>query len=252
MRRMGYSKEELYALAEEAKEKAIELAFKTPGVRIDRREYLEATFAAVVEPEVVSKVLATSPTEAGISQKVLNRLANESIKYETYKVSLLSFACGTAGLPGLVPDLAQYYAHCFRIIQKLGYLYGYPEMISKDAISDAEKNQILIFLGIMFGVREANDFVMKFAVNFSEKIVKDIGKKALTKTAWYPVLKEVLKQIGVKMTKKVLEGFVSKTVPIVGGGLSAAITYKGFGTGAKRMHKFFQENPRRQFCSEDE
>lgn len=249
---MGYSKEELYALAEEAKEKAIELAFKTPGVRIDRQEYLEATFAAVVEPEVVSKVLATSPVEAGISQKVLNRLANEAIKYETYKVSLLSVGCGLGGWLGIAPDLAQYYVHCFRLIQKLGYLYGYPEMISEDSISDAEKTQILIFMGIMFGVKGANEAAIKFTATFATKLAKDISKAALTKTSWYPILKEVLQQVGVKMTKKALQGFVSKYAPIVGGGISGVITYKGYSTGAKRMHKFFQENPRRQFCSEDE
>lgn len=50
-------------------------------------------------------------------------------------------------------DLVQYFGFILRILQKLAYLYGFPDFeLKSDSIDDATLNQVLVFTGVMFGV----------------------------------------------------------------------------------------------------
>ena len=48
---------------------------------------------------------------------------------------------------------------------------------------------------------------------------------ALTKTFYYPIVKSIAKALGVRMTKGIFGNAVSKAIPILGGGVSGAITF---------------------------
>ena len=77
----------------------------------------------------------------------------------------------------------------------------------------------------------------------AQKTAKVIGKMALTKTTWYPILKEILKAFGIELTKKKLGEAIVKAVPLVSAAISAGMAYKNFGAGAKRLHDTLKENP---------
>ena len=225
-------------------DKVLAVAVKAPMVKIDRAEFLKNNFSREVEPKMVDKIVQTSPIKAGVSEHILKKIARECIKNETYNVSALSFGTGFGGLIGIPADLAQYLVHVLRISQKLAYIYGYPSMISIDGgMDDATKNIILLFIGMMYGVKGTEKVIANLSVTLAEQIAKNISREALTKTAWYPLLKEICKQVGIKVTKDTLGKAALKSIPVLASIVSATLSYICFEKNAKRLHKTLIENP---------
>lgn len=224
--------------------KALAVAVKAPMVKIDRAEFLKNNFSREVEPKMVDKIVQTSPIKAGVSEHILKKIASECIKNETYNVSALSLGTGFGGVFGITADFAQYLVHVLRISQKLAYIYGYPSIISIDGgMDDATKNIILLFIGMMYGVKGTEKVIANLSVTLAEQIAKNISREALTKTAWYPLLKQCCKQVGIKVTKDTLGKAATKVFPVIGGVVSAGISYYCFGKGAERLHETLRKNP---------
>lgn len=220
------------------------VAVKAPMVKIDRAEFLKKNFSREVEPKMVDKIVQTSPIKAGVSEHILKKIARECIKYETYQVSTLSLGTGFGGVFGITADFAQYLVHVLRISQKLAYIYGYPSIISIDGgMDDATKNIILLFIGMMYGVKRTDEVIAKLSITLAEQIAKNISREALTKTAWYPLLIQCCKQVGIKVTKDALSKIPTKVVPGIGGVVSAGFSYYCFGKGAERLHETLRKNP---------
>lgn len=220
------------------------VAVKAPMVKIDRAEFLKKNFSREVEPKMVDKIVQTSPIKAGVSEHILKKIARECIKYETYQVSTLSLGTGFGGVFGITADFAQHLVHVLRISQKLAYIYGYPSIISIDGgMDDATKNIILLFIGMMYGVKRTDEVIAKLSITLAEQIAKNISREALTKTAWYPLLKQCCKQVGIKVTKDALSKIPTKVVPGIGGVVSAGFSYYCFGKGAERLHETLRKNP---------
>lgn len=225
-------------------DKVLAVAVKAPMVKIDRAEFLKNNFSREVEPKMVDKIVQTSPIKAGVSEHILEKIARECIKNETYNVSALSFGTGFGGLIGIPADLAQYLVHVLRISQKLAYIYGYPSMISIDGgMDDATKNIILLFIGMMYGVKGTEKVIANLSVTLAEQIAKNISREALTKTAWYPLLKEICKQVGIKVTKDTLGKAAVKSIPVLASIVSATLSYICFEKNAERLHETLRENP---------
>ncbi|GAA4960601.1 hypothetical protein GCM10023238_29780 [Streptomyces heliomycini] len=72
-------------------------AAKLPGVRINRETYLRKALSRHCSEEQIKQAIEETPAAAGIPLDILEKAANDSIKYETAKVSAASAA---AGLPG--------------------------------------------------------------------------------------------------------------------------------------------------------
>lgn len=216
-------------------------AAKLPGVHINRAAYLRSALARSCSEDQIRRAIEETPAAAGIPLEVLDRTANESIKYETAKVSALSAAAGIPGLafmPATVPgDMAQYFGHMLRIAQKLAYLYSWPDLFSGDSddLDDATKNVLILFVGVMFGANSANIAVGKVAGMLSEQVVKTLPRQALTKGVIYPVVKKVAGYIGVEMTKQTFARAVSKVVPVVGAAVSGGVTLATYLPMAKRL-----------------
>ena len=225
-------------------DKVLALAVELPGVKIEREEFLQKYFSSRFDREIVARIVQTSPIRAGVNESVLYEIARECINYEKKKVSALSFATGSGGFVGIPADLAQYMAHVLRISQKLAYIYGYPEIRSIEGSMD-EKTQkiILLFIGVMYGVSGANKVIAEISKSLAGKVGKDILRAALTKTAWYPLLKQCCKQVGIKVTKDAYSKITTKIVPGIGGVVSAGFSYYCFGKGAERLHETLRKNP---------
>ena len=117
-------------------------------------------------------------------------------------------------------------------------------MISIDGdMDDATKNIILLFIGMMYGVKRTDEVIAKLSVTLAEQIAKNISRKALTKTAWYPLLKQICKQVGIKVTKDTLGKAAGKSIPVLASIVSATLSYICFEKNAERLHKTLRENP---------
>ncbi|MEV0020987.1 hypothetical protein AB0H45_01960 [Streptomyces atroolivaceus] len=216
-------------------------AARLPGVRVDRAAYLRTALARHCSEDDVRRAVEETPAAAGIPLEVLDRVANESIRYETAKVSALSAAAGIPGfiaMPATVPaDLAQYVGHMLRVAQKLAYLYSWPDLFStdNDDLDDATKGVLTLFFGVMFGTQSANAAVGKVAEAMSKQVAKKLPQKALTQGVVYPIVKKVAGYLGVEMTKQTFAKSVSKAIPLVGAAVSGGLTFATFRPMSRRL-----------------
>ena len=144
-------------------EDVIIMGLKVPGIRIDRAQFLQAEFKTKLPQDVIDDAIAFNPLHANIPSELIEKIADEVIKYERNCVSGISAALGMPGgiaMAATIPaDIAQYYGYMLRATQKLMYLYGFPaiDLDEKDQTFDSETmNTLIICLGVMYGVAGAN------------------------------------------------------------------------------------------------
>ena len=220
------------------------------GVRISREAFLRQELRKLhLSDAQIEHAIVSDPVSAGISRKLLDKLASDAISFETKKSTALSFAAGIPGgfaMLGTVPaDLTQYYVHSLRIMQKLAYLYGWKEFLTDlDDVDDETIAQMGLFFGVMLGVGGAAESLRDFArLIVAPAIEKRIARKALMKTTWYPVVKKSLKVIGVSVTKQSMAKTMSKIVPLIGGVISGGMTFVALQTQATRLKQHLRQLP---------
>jgi len=216
-------------------EDVILLAFKVPGVSVNRESFLRKELFTKYSQETIDQVVLTTPMKAEIKQKDIEMIAASIIQNERLKVSGISAALGTPGGAAMVAtipvDIAQYYGCMLRVAQKLLYLYGFPQIEYKEneqAFDTETMNQIILCMGVMFGVANAKNGLLAVAKALGTGVEKQLVKKALTKGTIYPIVKSISKWFGVKMTKEVFAGFFKKAIPLVGGAVGGGLSYATF------------------------
>lgn len=218
-------------------EKLFSTACKLPYCKIDREEFLKKELQQRVSQEQLSDALANGTILAEIPVTILDSIAGGSIRLETSKVTLLSTVAGIPGgfaMFGTIPsDLAQFYAHVFRIAQKLAYVYGSKEL----DLNDSTQNVIMLYLGVMFGVNAASAALAKLAAANAAKIGARVASKPLTTYAIYNISKKILAWIGVKLTKDTFGKAISKSIPFVSGFLSGGLSVATFLPMARKLQK---------------
>lgn len=216
-------------------EDIIILGLKTPGVGIDRNSFLKKELMKNYSPEVIDNAIAATPAKAGIPLAEVDLLADNVIQFERTCVTGISTALGVPGGAAMVAtiptDIIQYYGYMLRTAQKLMYLYGFPEISidEKAQVFDSETlNMLTVCLGVMYGVAGANNAIKAMAKALASGVEKKLVNKALTKGTIYPIVKNIAKWFGKKMTKEVFAGFFKKAIPVVGGVIGGGITYLTF------------------------
>lgn len=214
------------------------------GVSIDREHFLTTELEKKgASKEQIGLAVEKRPAEAGISREILDKIAAESISFETNKSSAMSFAAGLPGgfaMLGTIPaDITQYYVHAFRIMQKLAYLYGWSSFLDDCKEVDDETLALLgSFFGVMLGVAGATKALSYFAVKtVMPSVEKRVAAIALTKTVWYGPLKNALRFIGVSITKQSVGKAASKVVPVIGGVISGGMTFVSLSVESKRLRE---------------
>lgn len=223
-------------------------AMNMPGVQIRRDDFLRKELSKRYPKDKVEAAILRNPAHAGITTTEINSIARSCISVETKRVSAISAAAGIPGgfaMLGTVPaDIAQYFAHIVRVLQKLAYLYGWKELYNaKGEFDDETVDRLTLFIGVMFGVNAANAAITKIAQNAAVKVEKNLVNKALTKTTIYPIVKKVAQILGYKMTKEIFAKGVSKLVPIIGGVVSGTLTYTTFKPAANKLKKHLESLP---------
>ena len=216
-------------------EDVIIMGLKVPGIRIDRTQFLQKEFQSKLPKQVIDDAIAFNPLHAKIPTELIDKIADEVIKYERNCVSGISAALGVPGgfaMAATIPaDIAQYYGYMLRATQKLMYLYGFPaiDVEEKGPTFDSETmNTLIICLGVMYGTAGANNVLKAMAKALATGVEKQLLRKALTKGTLYPIVRNVAKWFGVKMTKQVFAGFFKKAIPVVGGVIGGGITFATF------------------------
>ncbi len=223
-------------------EEIIARVIKLPNVKVDRAAFLQKELIRYYPEETVKTAIEHNPAYAGIDKQEINKIADQVIQYETNKVSGISFAAGLPGgfaLAASIPaDVIQYFAFTVKVIQEIAYLYGFDELDFEDEETDSyAMDQILIFLGAMYDVQGVDDSIKVIAEAAANKTSKALANEALTKTAVYPVVKRVAKELRSKIAKRIYVKSASKIVPVIGGAVSGGLTYATFKPNCKRLKR---------------
>lgn len=219
------------------------IALKTPGVNINRADFLEKQFMKNHPQEVIQDAINFNPAHAGITVEEIDKIADQVIQYERNCVSGISLALGVPGgvaMAATLPtDIAQFYGYMLRAIQKLLYLYGFPEINVENGVNidDETMNIITLCLGVMYGVKGATASLKML----SAALGKGVEKKLLTKGTFYPMVKKIAKWFSVNMTKQIFAGFFKKAIPVVGGVIGGGITYLSFKPCCDNLKKSLQD-----------
>lgn len=214
-----------------------------PLVRVNREEFLRNTFK---NSEYLDRILAEGP-QAIFTSDSLRKKANEIIQASTNSTSVASFVAGLPSNPALAiaaggADLTQYFGFALNLAQQLAYLFGEDELFSGGDVNEQTKGRIVAYLGVMLSASGAASLVVATSKKAADVMGKRVAAQALTKTAWYPLLKKVASLIGVKITKQTVGKAVTKIVPVIGGLFSAGITYFTFQPMGHRLADVLKKN----------
>ena len=217
-------------------ENVLIIAIKTPGVKIKRDVFLRKELLKHCPEDVIKEAIRYNPARAGIPKSVINKVAKSVISFETKKVSSLSVV---VSLPSSInpltavgsasADITSYFAHIFRVVQELAYLYGFPQFdLEEDNIDSETMDFLMVFLGVMFGVQGASTALNKLADTIAKHIAKKLAQRALTKGTIYPFVKQIATKIGVHMTKQVFADTLTSAIPVLGSLASGGLTWVMF------------------------
>lgn len=226
-------------------EDIIAKSIQVPGVKEDRSKFLAEEFNGYCES--IDELIKKGPIEIGMDQKTLDSIANKLIFKRTSQSSIASFVSGLPGglaMAATIPaDVLQFFAMALKLAQELSYIYGASDIWQDGTVDDEKvRNQLILYCGVMFGVSGAVSGLRVLSTQIARTTMKRLPQKALTKTFWYPILKKISSQIGVKMTKTTFANGVSKVVPVVGGVISGGLNFASMMPSAKRLKNVLEES----------
>src|SRR4051795_1823100 len=225
---------------------------KLPVVRVDREAFLRKQFAA--SPHL-NEILERGP-QAVYSAESLRRKASSIIKNSAAKSSAASFATGLPGNPAVMiaaggADVAQYFGFAINLAQQIAYLFGEDELFDGGGqLSEAAQIRVIAYLGAMLGAAGAAALVSQTSKVAGANLGKKVAAQALTKTAWYPLVKKVGAMVGQQVTKKTVEKTITKAVPVLGGAVSGGVTWMTFRPMGHRLADVFVANLNGEFDDE--
>lgn len=223
-------------------DKVMNAALSMPMVKVDRTAFLTKEFSMYDNADQLRDKRPIDLFDAEAIERAARGVINSHLTTATVTSTAAGIPGGLAMAATMPADIAQYYWHVLVVAQKLGYLYGWPDLLDeKGQITEGTRNVLTLFVGVMFGAQAASKLVGEIAKRVSLQAAKRLPQQALTKTIYYPVVKQVAKWIGVKMTKDTFGRSVGKAIPILGGVLSGAITAFSFKPMAEKLQKHLRE-----------
>lgn len=219
-------------------EDIITTSIKIPGVKVNRDKFLAEQFAGTGAN--VKDIINLGPIDAGVSREDISNTANKLIIKRTSQSSVASFVAGIPGglaMAATIPaDVMQFFGMALRLAQELSYLYGGGDLWVDGQIDDEKvKSQLIMYCGVMFGVSGAVSGVRVLSTQIAKTTLKKLPQKALTKTFWYPMIKQIGKALSIKVTKATVAQGVSKAIPVIGGVISGGLNFASMMPMAKRL-----------------
>ena len=214
-------------------------ALGLPGARVDRASFLRSQLRPHFPDEQVEEAVEYNPAHAGMSLDKMDEIADSIIKSHVIKAAGTSFATGLPGGFAMVvtipADTVQFAWHSIVVSQKLAYLYCWPDLLEEGEPDEETLLRMVLLIGVMLGVAEANKLLAEIARRFAHEVGRRLPRYALTRTAYYPLIKAILRWVGVSLTKQSFARGLSKVIPIVSGLVSAGVTAYTLRPMARRL-----------------
>lgn len=222
---------------------------KMPGAKINREAYLRKTFSHLSDSEI-RRCLSESPAKV-ISMAEIEDAASRAVNSHTNKATAIS---AISGIPGglamavaIPADVANYYFHVVAVGQKLGYLYGFPDMVDDNGklTSDGEI-MLTAFIGVMNKVEVAKELVKKIAIEAAKRMTEEtairVAGNILSKQFIAQAVEAISTKLGAQIAAKGIGRGLYKAIPFLSGAICGTITYATFKPQAKRLHEELKNN----------
>ena len=221
--------------------KVIKAAMRLPVVTVEREPFLRKELAPYLDRETIDKVIAYG-TRGLVDKKIIDQIAVGCIRYQTTAVCSVSALAGLPGgwaMAGTIPaDVAQFYGNAIALVEKMLYLYGWPDMSGEDGqVSDQTAQLMILWIGVMMGAQGAQAAVRSLLDVIRAQVERKVLEAALNKTWVYGVVQQICKWIGVKLSEEGFAKAVGKVIPLVGAPISAGITYFTFTPMCNKLKK---------------
>lgn len=232
--------------------KILATVMKMPSVRVDRVSFLRKELRPYCNQSRLQMIGSVRPYTV-VSEQVIDKLARQCIRKHT---ALATTTSTIVGLPGgltmaaaLPADLVQYFYHVFVLSQKLAYLYGYPDFFAehdddekgdntdKSELSDMGTDLLTIFMGVMMGAPVAEKGIDELSKAVAESAVTRLPRVALTKAAIFPLVSQIAKMVGTRLSRNSFTKGVGRFIPLAGGIFSGGLTLLTFRRGANRLRR---------------
>lgn len=220
---------------------------RIPGAKVNREEFLRTSFNKA--PVYITDRIVELGPQAVMTPESIARKAQSIIRNHTLTASAISAASGIPGGLGMLAtipaDLANYYYHVVNVGQKLGYLYGWPDMLDEDEnLTEQGEIALTAFIAVMNKMTMAQELIKLVA----EETAKRISGKTATKVAGKLLSKQIVSQmaeavaerLGHRITAKTGGKFITRAVPVLSGVLCGTITYVTFRKQALRLQRELQ------------
>lgn len=210
----------------------IDKVAKNPLVKVDREQFLRQQFA---DSPYLEQILLHGP-QSVYKTKELKKKARKIVRSNATKASFISFAARlsttsfAASIPLKMVDFAQYLAFAIQIVQRIAYLFGKGELFCNGGdLTEEVKTRVnfIICVSALISAASANK-IAQFSTVLGANVGKKVAGQALTKTTWYPLMKEIGALLGQKITKKTVEKTISNVVPLIGDVVSGGFTFEIF------------------------
>ncbi len=221
-------------------EKSFELALKIPGVKVNRTAFLKHQLRPYISDAKLN-LISEKKTYDIAEGKILDLVANATIKNHVRAVTLLSAASGVPANPliavGLASaDIVQYFAQVLMLAQKIAYIYGFPDLMDENEnFTEVSKSMLFVLLAVAFGCKVGDQKIRLVLAALAKGVEKRLPKHALMHTWWYPIIKKIAPWFAKSMTKEKLGAIVGKAIPLIGMPLSGGFTYFSFRKAAKHL-----------------
>lgn len=216
-------------------------AIRLPGTSVNRASYLSDVIGAKHVPLIVRASIETTPLQAGLTPRQIEKIAKKSLGRDGRRTTALSFAAGipggVAGAVTIPADLVQFYGYLIRAIQKLSYLYGWRDLIHIDANQTdvATTAAIIIMLGVMAGVERADSALARLARLRTSGADDARLRTALAARAMQEEVDVISDELTRRMARRLTGQVAGKAIPLVGGIVSGIVTGSGFDEMSKRL-----------------
>lgn len=221
--------------------KVVKAAMKLPVVTVERVPFLKKELSPFYDVETIDRVIKNGPRGI-VDKKIIDKIANSCIKYQTTAVCAVSALAGLPGgwfMAGAIPaDIIQFYGNAIALTEKLLYLYGWPDIRDENGqVNDATSQVMIVWLGVMMGAQGAEAAIRALLKAAGDNLGKTLARVAITRTGIYQVAKKICQWIGVRLGR---DGFIKgagKVIPLVGAPISASVTYFTFHPLCKKLKK---------------
>ncbi|MBO4797968.1 MAG: hypothetical protein J5494_04255, partial [Candidatus Methanomethylophilaceae archaeon] len=218
----------------------IEQALKIPKVKVDRAEFLKASFAK--EGILIHQIVNEGPVASDYSDIELDDMAEKLILRRTSESSAMSFAAGIPGglaIAATIPaDTLQFFAMSLRLTQELAYLYGAKDFWACEGEDGTlVRYQLICSLGAMFSIDGASAATRLLSSHLAMRATGGTPQRATTRAFWDPIVRKISKDLTLRLTTDTASKGVAKLIPVIGGIFSGGMTFLSMRPMGQRLSR---------------